>query len=187
VQDQHLGVDGQRRAHGQLQVAGVHRGTDRHALHVDLDAGRDVRGLGLHRDLDQLLVEHAVRGHLAGHLDRDLNGDLLAAADQDQVDVVDGAPDRVALHGLGQGQLAAALQPVQADQHVRGAQREQHVVAGQAHVPRVGPVAVQHGGHPALAAHLAGGTFAELAAQCGSDAYLGHGRTPQRQKNSCEV
>ena len=71
-------------------------------------------------------------GDLAGHGDRDVDGDLLAAPDQDQVDVLDGALDRVTLHGLGQGQLAAAGQAVEPDQDVRGAQREQDVVAGQA-------------------------------------------------------
>ena len=42
----------------------------------------------------ELLVQQAVRGHLAGHRDRDLDGDLLAAPDHDQVDVLDGALDR---------------------------------------------------------------------------------------------
>ena len=150
VQHQDLGLHGQRRARRQLQVARVHRGADLHVLHADLDARRDVRGLGLDRDLDQLLVEQAAGEHLAGDLDRDVHGDLLTAADQDQVHVLDGAPDRVPLHRLGQHQLVPAGQAIQPDQHVGGLQRHHHVVAGQRDVPGVGAVAIQHGGHPAV-------------------------------------
>ncbi len=94
--------------------------------------------------------------------------------------MLDGAPDRVPLHGLRQRKLVAAGQSLQPDQHVRRAQRQQHVVAGQADVPGFGTVAVQHGGHPALAPDLAGGALAELVARLGGDTYLGHGGTPQR-------
>src|SRR4029079_6982204 len=88
----------------QLEVAGVNGVADVHALDVHVDALRDVGGVGLDRDLYDLLVEQAVaRGDLAGHPDRHLDRDLLAAADQDQVDVLEEAPDRVALHRPGQG------------------------------------------------------------------------------------
>ena len=60
-------------------------------------------------------------------------------------------------------------------------------MAGQADVPRVGAVAVQHAGHPARTAHLAGGTFAELGARLGSDTYLGHGGLLSVRKIACAV
>ena len=46
---------------------------------------------------------------LALDVDRDVDGDLLAAADDDEVDVLDDRLDRVALHVLGQGQLLVAV------------------------------------------------------------------------------
>ena len=86
---------------------------------------RDVRRVGFHRDLHQQLVEHPVaRGDLAGHPDRHLDGDLLAPPDQDQVHVLEEALDRIPLHRLGQGDLAAVLESFQAQQHVRRLQRE---------------------------------------------------------------
>ena len=81
VQDQRVRLDLQGDALRQLQVAGVHGLADVHALDVHVDALRDVRGVGLDRDLHELLVEHPVaRGDLAGDPDRHLDGDLLAAA-----------------------------------------------------------------------------------------------------------
>ena len=53
------------------------------------------------------LVEQATGHDLADDLDHDLDRDALAAANQDQVDVLDGAADRVTLDRLGQGELAA--------------------------------------------------------------------------------
>ncbi len=176
MQDQRVRLDLEGDARGQLQVAGVHRLAELHALDVHVDALRDVRRVGLDRDLDQLLVDHGVaRGDVAGDPDRHLDGDLLAAPDQDQVDVLDEAPDRVPLHRLGQGEGAAALEPVQLEQHVRRLQREHQVVAGQAQVAGIGPVPVQHGGHLALAAAAAGSALAELVTSLGGDLYLGHG------------
>ena len=46
---------------------------------------------------------------LADHVDRDVDGDLLAAADGDEVDVLDDAADRVDLDLLGQGELLGAV------------------------------------------------------------------------------
>ncbi len=94
--------------------------------------------------------------------------------------MLDGAPDRIALDGLGQRKLIAARQALKPDQHVGGPQRQQHVVAGQADMPRVRTVAVQHGGHPAAAPDLAGSALAEFVPRLGGDTYLGHGGTPQR-------
>jgi len=49
------------------------------------------------------------------------------------------------------------------------------VVAGQAHVPGLLPVAVEHGRHLAGPPHPARGALAELGAWLGDDADLGHG------------
>ena len=161
---------------GSLRSPGVHRLAELHALDVDVDALRDVRRVGFHRDLHQQLIEdHLARGDLAGHPDRHLDRDLLTAPDQDQVHVLEEAPDRVPLHRLGQGKLAAALEAFQEQQHVRRLQREHQGVPGQAQVAGVGPVPVQHGGHLALAAGAAGSALAELGASLGGDLNLGHG------------
>ena len=109
-----------------------------------------------------------------GHLD----ADLLAPADQDQVDVLDGVLDRVALDLLGQRQLRVAVD-VDREQGVGRTQREQGLVTRQRDVDRVGAVAVQDGGHLVGAADPAGCTLAELRTQFGGQLYLGHERTPQ--------
>ena len=51
------------------------------------------------------VTTRVVRRGLADHVDADVDGDLLAPADEDQVDVLDEALDRVALDLLGQGEL----------------------------------------------------------------------------------
>src|SRR5208337_2643055 len=182
-QDQRLRLDLQGDSWRQPKVAGVHRLADVHALDVDVDALRDVRRLGLHRDLHELLVEHPVaRGDLADDPDRHLDGDLLTPPDQDQVHVLDDVPDRIALHGLRQGDLTAVLESLDAQQHVRRLKREHQVVPGQRQVPGLGAVSVQHGGHPALTAAATGSPLTELVTSLGSDLDLGHGAfsSPQR-------
>ena len=57
----------------------------------------------------------------------------------------------------------------------RRLQREHQVVPGQVQVAGLGPVAVQHGWHLALAAAAAGSALAELGASLGGDLDLGHG------------
>src|SRR5260370_1179818 len=132
-------------------------------------------------DQDELLVQQAVRDDVSGHRNRDVDRDLLALPDHDQVDVLHVALDRVPLNRLRQRELAAAGHALQPDQHVRRAQCEQHVVAGQANVPRVGPVAVQDGGNSARAPRAAGRALAELGAGLRGYTYLGHGESPQQQ------
>ena len=106
-------------------------------------------------------VDRAGRG-LALDVDRDVDDDLLAAAHQHQVDVVDAALDRVALDVLGERELRAPVE-VQGEQGVGVAlQREKGLVAGQREVHRVGAVAVQDGGDEPGAAGTAGGALAEL-------------------------
>ena len=108
VQDQDVRLDLQAAAGRQLQVAGVHRLADLHALDVDVDTLRDVRRLRLQRDLHELLVEQPAGEDLADDPDGHLDGDLLALPDQDQVDMLDDVLDRIPLYRLGQGDLAAA-------------------------------------------------------------------------------
>src|SRR5262249_48209730 len=98
----------------------------------------------------------------------------------EEVDMLDGALDRVSLDGLRQRELAAAGQAVEPDQHVGGAQGEQHLVAWQADVPGRCAVAVQDRGDPARPALAPSGTLAELSARCCGDMNLGHGLTPMR-------
>jgi hypothetical protein len=49
-----------------------------------------------------LVNDQSVAGGLADQLDRDLDGDLLAPADDQEVDVLERVLDRVTLDGLGQ-------------------------------------------------------------------------------------
>jgi hypothetical protein len=174
VHDQRVRLGEQGGAGRQLQVAGVHGLADLEAVHVHLDALGDVGGLGLDGHGDHLLVEHAVGDRLAGDHDGQLHGDPLAALHQQQVDVLQEALDRVALHALGQRDLVDAV-ALQADEHVRRAKRDHQVVAGEGEVLGLGAVAVQDGGNLVLSADLAGGALAELGALLGLDAYFGHG------------
>jgi hypothetical protein len=180
MQDKQIWLVRQRDAARQLEVASVHRGTDLHASHVDLDARRDPGRLGLDGDLDELLVEQAVRRDLTDDRDRDVDGDLLAAPHQDEVDMLDGALDRVTLDRLGQGELAAVRQAVEPDQDVGGAKGEQNLVARQADVPRRGAVAVEDRRNPAGPALPPRGTLTEFGPRRCGDMNFGHGATPQR-------
>ena len=109
------------------------------------------------------------RDGLADEEHRDVDGDLLAAADRDQVDVLEHAPDRVDLDLLGQGQLGLALD-LELEQRVGAAVLDRHhrVVAREGQVDRVVAVAVDDRGDLVLAADAAGRALAELGAQlCG--------------------
>ena len=113
-------------------------------------------------------------------VDGDLDGDLLAAADGDEVDVLEVAVDRVDLDLLGQRQLGLALD-VELEQRVRAAVLEGHhrVVAREGDVDRLVAVAVDDGGDLVLAADAAGGALAELGARLGGDLLGGHATTPR--------
>ena len=104
---------------GSVEVLGEHLGADLRALDVHVDAVGEVGGLRLDGKLNHLLVENAAGEHLAGHPDRDFNRDLLAAADLDEVDVLDHALDRVPLHRLRQRERGPAGQALDPDQRVR--------------------------------------------------------------------
>ena len=118
--------------------------------------------------------DEGVGSGLADQVDGDLDGDLLAAAHDDEVDVLEEALDRVALDGLGQGQLVGPSM-LEREQGVLRLEREHQLVAGQRDVPRVGAVAVEDGGDLAGPADAAGGALAELGAGLGGDTDLGHG------------
>ena len=63
--------------------------------------GRDVGGLGQHREVVGVLDEAAGLGR-TDREDGDVDDDLLATDDDDEVDVLDDLADRVALDRLGQ-------------------------------------------------------------------------------------
>ena len=90
---------------GQDQVARGDVLTGGAAGDVDLDAVGQLGGVGLDRDGAQLVVRDRVRRDVADDDDRDLDRDLLAATDEEQVDVLEGALQRVALDGLGEREL----------------------------------------------------------------------------------
>ena len=97
--------------------------------------------------------------------DVDLDGHLLAAAHDEQVGVLDVAADRVDVERLGQRELLLALDVE--GQHGVGAGVAQHggeVVGVELEVLRVGAVAVEDGGHLAVAAGAARCALAGLCA-----------------------
>ena len=110
-------------------------------------------------------VDQGVGLGLADDDERDVDGDLLTATDDDQVGVLDEALDRVALHLLGERELAVAVE-LDRQQRVGGLEREHQVVAGQRDVHRVGAVAVQHGGH--LARRAGSGGRRPCRTRCGT-------------------
>ena len=113
---------------------------------------------------------------LADDDDRDLDGGLLAAADEEQVDVLVGALERVALHGLGEGELLLAVQhDGQQGVGAAVAQRRGELAGRQRQVDDVLAVPVQDGGDAAGAAGAAGAALAELGAGLGFEAEVSHG------------
>ena len=115
--------------------------------------------------------------------ERDVDGDLLAVPDEDQVGVLDEALDRVALNLLGQCELAVAVE-LDRQQRVGGLQRQHQVVTGQRDVDRVGAVAVEHCGHLVGATDAASSALAELGARLGLDLDLrSHGGSLLEQSN----
>ena len=118
--------------------------------------------------------DQRVGGGLADEVDADVDGDLLALADGDEVDVLEGAADRVDLHLLGQRQLRRAVD-VELQQRVGAAvlERDPGLVTGQRDVDRLVAVPVDDSGHLVGAADPASGALAELGAGLGLD-LVGH-------------
>ncbi len=117
-----------------------------------------------------------VRRRLEG--DVDLDGNLLAAANHDEVCVLDAPADRVHGEGLGQCQLLLAVDVE--GQHRIGAGLAQNggeVVGVELEVLGLGAVAVQDDGNFAVAAGLARGALAGLVPHAGGEVVggvLGH-------------
>lgn len=103
-----------------------------------------------------------------------LHGDLLAAADQQQVEVLDLLGEHVALDVLHQGELALAVEG-QLEQGVDVVLDDQEgLVARQGEVRGRLAVAVEHRGDLVVATDAARRTLAELGAQGGGNV-LSHG------------
>src|SRR5699024_10701092 len=127
---------------GQLQVSGGRGGADLQALDVVLDTLGDTGGLSLHGHGDELLVEHAGSLDLTDQGHGNLDLDLLALGDDQQIDVLQETLDGVSLHTPGQHEVVL-VQPVETDQDVRGLQGEHELVARQVQVTGLGAVAVE--------------------------------------------
>ena len=173
VDDQGLRVGEQLGALGQLDVSGLDLRAGLEALDRDDDVLGDVGGLD--REQQGLGVDghDGLRRGLALDVHRDVDADLLAAADDDQVDVLDDRLDRVTLHVLGQRELLLAVD-LDGQQGVGVLERHHRVVAGQGDVHGLGAVAVHHGGDLVVAADLARRALAELGADLGNELGLGH-------------
>ena len=100
-------VAGERGASGQLQVSSENLGAGGKTLDRDDDLLRNVGGLGLDRDGGLVDDDERVRGGLALDVEADVDGDLLAAADEHEVDVLDGVLDRVTLNLLRAARAAS--------------------------------------------------------------------------------
>jgi hypothetical protein len=152
-------------------------------LGAGLDAGdgelhllRDVQRVSLDRQHGDVLREQGARRAFAEEHDGKVDRDLLAAADQEQVHVLDVVLQGVRGDGLGQRQLGLAVD----------GQRQNGVAAvftdhtgelkcRQSQVLGIGAVAVEDCGDLACAAGAAGSALAELGALLGSETDLGHG------------
>ena len=134
-----------------------------------------------------LVHDQRVAGRLADQRHPDLDGDLLAAADEDQVDMLERVLDRITLDGLRQRQRLGAVADLDGEQLVGATvtDRGGELARGERDVLGLLAVAVQHGGHQAGTAGTPGTTLAELGAGLGADLYLGHGETPGRSYSGC--
>ena len=80
VDDEDVRVDGERRAAGQLEVAGVDLRAGVEALDRDLEGLGDVGRLGLDGDRRVLEDDEVAADGVADDVDADVDGDLLALA-----------------------------------------------------------------------------------------------------------
>ncbi len=119
-------------------------------------------------------LDHA--GRVAGQVHRHRDGDPLAAADHQEVDVDVGAADRVALDFAGQGQVALPAEP-QGDQCVgpAAAQGLAELALVDRQVLGVDAVAVEDRRHAAVRAGSAGGSLPGVRALVCRELVLGHG------------
>src|SRR5665647_2180635 len=174
VDDQHVGLGDQLGALGQLEVAGMDLGAGLKTVDPDLEALRNVRGFDSQLDGVVLEGDDGLDGGFTHDVDRHVNGDLLALADHDEVNVLDDRPDRVALDVLGQGQLVLAVD-LDREQDVGNLEGPHRLVARQGDVDRLGAVAVHHRGDLVLPPDAASGALAELGPGRGDELVVGHG------------
>jgi hypothetical protein len=147
-----------------------------------------VHRLGGHGQRVRLVHHQRVAGGLAGQRHRDVDLDLLATLDDDQVHVLVGVLDRVTLDRLGQGQRRAGATGHVDREHLVEAtvpDRRGELPGRKRDMNGCFAVAVQHSGHQAGPARAAGTTLAELGAGLGADLYLGHGETPETVGSGC--
>ena len=97
---------------------------------TSIPVGRCVASASM-RDARALLREQPTGDDLADDRERDVDGDLLAAAHRQQVDVLVGALDRVALDRLRDRELLLALE-LERQQHVRAAVADRRCVNSRA-------------------------------------------------------
>ena len=115
-----------------------------------------------------VLVDRGAGSGLALHMNGDVDDDLLALADNDEVDVLDDLAYRVFLHILDQGELHLSLD-VELKNLVRLTQDQRGLVPGEGHVLWLGAVAVDDGRNLALGADLACNALAEGVAHLGEE------------------
>ena len=107
--------------------------------------------------------------------DGDVDGDLLATAHDDEVDVLDDLAHRVALDVLDEGELGRTLD-VEVDDRVGGTDEQHRLVAREGDVLRLGAVAVDDRGDLVGGAELARSALAELGAGLRCElGVVGHG------------
>src|SRR5665648_683439 len=148
-------------------------GANLEALDRDLDVVRNVSSLDgqLHGVL--LDRDNGLDGSDAHEVDGHINVHLLAFTDDDEVNVLDDRPDRVALDVLGQSQVVLAVD-LDGEQDVGDLEGQHRLVARQADVDRLGAVTVHDGGDLVFAPDAAGGALTELGAGRGDELALGH-------------
>ena len=173
--DDRLGIELNLDTGGQLQVGDVQRGTGLDTLDGHLKVLGDGRGGGLHEDGELLNGVHGARNGLANNDNGDLNIDLLAGLNGQEVGVQDVAAHGVNLNVLNEGQLGLAVD-LQLNEGVLGAaDDEEEVVAGNVQVTGLGAVAVEDRGDLTSAAGAAGSTLTKLGTLFGKqDGVVAH-------------
>ena len=101
-------------------------------------------------------------GRLADDDDRDLDVDLLARLDGEEVGVEEVAGHGVALNVLDEDELALPVELELDERVLVAADDEEEVVPGDVHVDRLAAVSVDDGGNEAGSAGAAGSALAEL-------------------------
>jgi len=129
----------------------------------------------VHREVLVLEGRESARVGLPDGVQRDVDGDLLALADDHEVEVLEHTQHGVDLHVLDERELVASLDVEGDDLVGRAADDEEGLVVGQVQVHRVSAVTVEDGGDLAGAAGPAGGALAELGADGGGELVVSHG------------